>query len=42
MAGAVDVIHALVAPVVIISANGLLCLSLYNRMAAVVGRLRVF
>lgn len=32
----------MVAPVVMISACGLLCLALYNRLAAVVSRLRVF
>ena len=37
-----DIIHALVAPVVMISANGLICLALYNRLAAVVNRLRLF
>ncbi len=33
-------IQSLVAPVVVISANGLLCLALYNRLAAVVNRMR--
>src|SRR5450755_4248249 len=42
MAGTVEIIHTLVAPVVMISAQGLICLALYNRLAAVVGRLRVF
>lgn len=37
-----DIIHALVAPVVMISANGLICLALYNRLAAIVNRLRLF
>jgi hypothetical protein len=37
-----DIIALLVAPVVMISACGLLCLAIYNRMAAVVGRARVF
>ena len=30
------------APVVLISANGLICLALYNRLAVVVGRVRSF
>ncbi|MCR4411774.1 MAG: DUF2721 domain-containing protein [Thermoguttaceae bacterium] len=34
------IIQSLVAPVVVISANGLLCLALYNRLAAVVSRMR--
>jgi hypothetical protein len=42
MAGTVEIIHTLVAPVVMISAQGLICLAFYNRLAAVVGRLRVF
>lgn len=33
-------IQTLVAPVAVISADGLLCLALYNRMAAVIGRSR--
>lgn len=37
---ALQIIQALVAPVVVISANGLLCLALYNRFAAVVSRTR--
>jgi hypothetical protein len=37
-----SVIHELVAPAILISANGLLCLALYNRLAAIVGRLRTF
>jgi hypothetical protein len=37
-----DIIHALVAPVVMVSANGLICLALYNRLAAIVNRLRLF
>ena len=36
------VVAASVVPVVIISACGLLCLAFYNRLAAVVSRLRVF
>ncbi len=36
------VIQMLVAPVVIISANGLICLALYNRLAAIVTRARTF
>ncbi len=35
-----QVISLAVAPVVIISACGLLCLTFYNRLAFVVGRLR--
>lgn len=38
-----DVVHTiqlLVAPVVMISAAGLICLALYNRLAVVVGRVR--
>ena len=35
MAGTVEIIHTLVAPVVMISAQGLICLALYNRLAAV-------
>jgi hypothetical protein len=38
-----DVVHTiqlLVAPVVMISAAGLVCLALYNRLAAIVGRIR--
>lgn len=38
-----DVVHTiqlLVAPVVMISAAGLVCLALYNRLAAIVGRVR--
>ena len=33
-------IQTLVAPIAVISADGLLCLALYNRMAAVIGRSR--
>jgi hypothetical protein len=40
MREAVQTIQLLVAPVVMVSACGLLCLALYNRLAAVVGRLR--
>jgi hypothetical protein len=36
------VISSAVVPVVIISACGLLCLAFYNRMAAIVSRLRAF
>lgn len=36
------IVAASVAPVVIISASGLLCLAFYNRLAAVVTRLRGF
>jgi hypothetical protein len=42
MAGTVEIIHTLVAPVVMISAQGLICLAFYNRLAAVVGRLRAY
>ena len=42
MAGTVEVIHTLVAPVVMISARGLICLALYNRLAVVGGRLRAY
>lgn len=37
-----DIIRELAIPVVMISANGLLCLALYNRLAAITARLRVF
>lgn len=37
---AVHTIEVFVAPVVMISANGLLCLAFYNRMAAIVNRTR--
>ena len=40
MTEAVHTIEVFVAPVVMISANGLLCLAFYNRMAAVVNRMR--
>ncbi len=36
------IIQLLVAPVVMISACGLLCLALYNRLAAIVSRARTF
>ena len=36
------IVSASVVPVVIISACGLLCLAFYNRLAAIVGRLRGF
>src|ERR1700722_2499399 len=36
------IISVSVAPVVIISACGLLCLAFYNRLAAIVSRLRAF
>ncbi len=39
---AVESIRILVAPVVMISAQALICLPLYNRLAVVVGRLRGF
>lgn len=37
-----SVIQSLVAPVIIISACGLLCLALYNRLTAIVSRARAF
>ncbi|MCC7495793.1 MAG: DUF2721 domain-containing protein [Fimbriimonadaceae bacterium] len=37
-----EVVAAAVVPVVVVSACGLLCLALYNRLAAVVNRLRGF
>ena len=37
-----QVILAGVGPIIVISACGLLCLAFYNRLAAVVGRLRAF
>src|ERR1051325_6802410 len=37
-----QVISAGVGPIIVISACGLLCLALYNRLAAVVTRLRAF
>jgi hypothetical protein len=37
-----SLIHSLVAPVIMISACGLLCLALYNRLAAIVSRARAF
>lgn len=40
MSPAIETIQAFVAPVVMISANGLLCLAFYNRMSAVVNRCR--
>lgn len=42
MFDALSVVKALVAPVIMISACGLLCLALYNRLAAIVGRARAF
>src|SRR5215213_10160534 len=36
------IISAGVGPIIVISACGLLCLAFYNRMAAVVARLRIF
>lgn len=42
MADVVRAIQLLVAPVVMISACGLLCLALYNRLAVIVGRARAF
>lgn len=38
----VKTIQLLVAPVIMISANGLICLALYNRLAAIVSRTRTF
>ena len=40
MLGTLQTIQSFVAPVVMISANGLLCLAFFNRMAAVVHRVR--
>lgn len=40
MNNAVQIVQAFVVPIVVISANGLLCLALYNRLAAVVNRAR--
>jgi len=40
MLQALQTIQSFVAPVVVISANGLLCLAFYNRMTAVTNRLR--
>jgi hypothetical protein len=37
-----DTIRELAMPVVMISANGLMCLALYNRLAAITARLRLF
>lgn len=42
MQNALATIQLLVAPVVMISACGLLCLALYNRLAAIVSRARTF
>lgn len=42
MRTALETIQLLVAPVVMISACGLLCLALYNRLAAMVSRARAF
>jgi hypothetical protein len=42
MTASPQTIQLLVAPVVMISANGLICLALYNRLAAIVGRARMF
>ena len=39
---ALETIQLLVAPVVMISACGLLCLALYNRLAAMISRARAF
>ncbi len=38
----VKTIQLLVAPVIMISANGLICMALYNRLAAIVSRTRTF
>jgi hypothetical protein len=40
MTDALQTVESFVAPVVMISANGLLCLALYNRLASVVNRMR--
>lgn len=37
-----DTMRDLLAPVAMISANGLICLALYNRLTAIIGRLRLF
>ncbi|MDX1947248.1 MAG: DUF2721 domain-containing protein [Pirellulaceae bacterium] len=37
-----DILRELAMPVVMISANGLICLALYNRLAAITARLRLF
>ena len=37
----IEIIHNLVSPVVMVSANGLLCLVFYNRLSAVVNRHRM-
>lgn len=42
MEDALKTIQLLVAPVIMISANGLICLALYNRLAAIVSRTRTF
>ncbi len=42
MDNARDVVQQFVAPVVMISACGLLCLALYNRLAVIVARARAF
>ncbi len=42
MPDSVKTIQFLIAPVVMISACGLLCLALYNRLAAIVSRARAF
>jgi|GEM_PF-2254413 len=39
---AAETIRELAIPVVMISANGLVCLALYNRLAAITARLRLF
>lgn len=42
MANVFAIVQLLVAPVVMISAGGLLCLAWYNRLAAIVSRARAF
>ena len=42
MPTALQAIQLLVAPVIMISAGGLICLALYNRLAAIVTRARAF
>lgn len=42
MSNALRIMQLLVAPVVLISANGLICLALYNRLASIVTRARAF
>lgn len=41
MTSTLQIVQAFVIPIVVISANGLLCLALYNRLAAVISRARM-